>query len=213
MAVKVTAKMVKELRDITGAGPLDCKKALEETGGDVDKAVEYLQKKGMAKARKKLGKGRTMNEGVVEVYQHFNSRLAVIAEVNCETDFVAQTEQFQTFARDIVLHISSMRPKYVTREEVPADLVAAEKEVQKAQPDMEGKPDDIKEKIVEGRLDKWYKEIVLMEQDFLKDDSKTIQELLEETVAELGESIEISRFARYELGEGGAGDEDSDDEE
>jgi elongation factor Ts len=213
MAVKVTASMVKELRDITGAGPLDCKKALEENDGDLDKAVEYLQKKGMAKARKKLGKGRTMNEGVVEVYQHFNGRLAVIAEVNCETDFVAQTDQFKEFARDVVLHISSLRPQYVTREDVPPELVAAEKEIQKAQPDMAGKPDDIKEKIVEGRLDKWYKEIVLMEQDFLKDDSKTIQQLLEETVAELGESIEISRFTRYELGESTGDDEASDDEE
>lgn len=212
MAVKVTASMVKELRDITGAGPLDCKKALEENDGDVEKAVEYLQKKGMAKARKKLGKGRSMNEGLVEVYQHFNGRLAVIAEVNCETDFVAQTDQFKEFARDIVLHISSLRPKYVTREDVPPELVAAEKEIQKAQPDMEGKPEDIKEKIVEGRLDKWYQEIVLMEQDFLKDDSKTIQQLLEATVAELGESIEISRFTRYELGEA-TGDDSGEDEE
>lgn len=212
MAVKVTASMVKELRDITGAGPLDCKKALEENDGEVEKAVEYLQKKGMAKARKKLGKGRSMNEGLVEVYQHFNGRLAVIAEVNCETDFVAQTDQFKEFARDIVLHISSLRPKYVTREDVPPELVAAEKEIQKAQPDMEGKPEDIKEKIVEGRLDKWYQEIVLMEQDFLKDDSKTIQQLLEATVAELGESIEISRFTRYELGEA-TGDDSGEDEE
>lgn len=209
MAVKVTAKMVKELRDMTGAGPLDCKKALEENDGDVAKAAKFLQQKGLSKAKKKLGKGRTMNEGLVEVYSHFNGRMAAMVEVNCETDFVANTDQFKQFARDIVLHISSKRPQYVTREAVPEELVNAELAKLKAQDDVQEKPQDIQEKIVQGRLDKWYTDIVLMEQNFIKDDEKTIEQVLQETVAELGESIQISRFARYELG-GMAPDEDDD---
>lgn len=203
----ITAAMVKELREMTGAGPLDCKKALEESGGDLQKAAESLREKGIAKAQKKLSKGRTMNEGVIEVYQHFNKRMAVIVEVNCETDFVAKTDNFQNFAKDIALHISSMRPQYITREDVPENVVAYERDIQSRAEDLEGKPDNIKEKIVNGRLDKWYQEIVLMEQEFLKDDSKTIAELLEETVAAIGESIQISRFTAYALGEGGEEEE------
>ncbi|MGB1285923.1 MAG: translation elongation factor Ts [Aggregatilineales bacterium] len=210
--VKVTAAMVKELRAATGAGPLDCKKALVETGGDVQKAIDFLREKGIAKAQKKLGKGRSMTEGVVEIYQHFNKRIGVIVEVNCETDFVANTDQFQTFAKDIALHISSMKPRYVTREDVPAEELEHEKGVQMRSDDMEGKPDNIKEKIVEGRLNKWYSDIVLLEQEFLKDDSKTIQKLLEETVAEVGESIQISRFSLFALGEGGDDVANEDDE-
>jgi elongation factor Ts len=198
---QITAAMVKELREMTGAGPLDCKKALEEVDGDLQKAAELLREKGIAKAQKKLGKGRTMNEGVVEVYQHFNKRLAVIVEVNCETDFVANTDQFQSFAKDVALHISSMRPRYVSREDVPAEVLDYERGIQLRAEDLEGKPDNIKEKIVEGRLDKWFKDIVLMEQEFLKDDSKTISQLLEETVAAIGESVQISRFAVFALGE------------
>jgi len=212
MATKISASLVKELREMTGAGPLDCKKALEENDGDLQKAADYLREKGISKAQKKLGKGRTMNEGIVETYQHFNGRMAVIVEVNCETDFVANTDQFKAFAKDVALHISSMRPVYVTREEVPDDLVAHERDILLKQPDLEGKPDAIKEKIVNGRLDKWYQEIVLMEQEFLKDDSKTMQQLLEETVAEVGESIQISRFARFELGEIDDADGNEDDE-
>jgi len=211
MPVKVSASQVKELREMTGAGPLDCKKALEENGGDVEKAANYLREKGIAKAQKKLGKGRNMNEGIVEVYQHFNGRLAVIAEVNCETDFVANTEQFKAFAKDIVLHISSMKPLYIRREEVPEADVQHERDIQMKQPDLEGKPDNIKEKIADGRMNKWFQEIVLLEQEFLKDDSKTIQQLLEETVAEVGESIQISRFSRFELG-GGDAEEEGDEE-
>lgn len=211
MAVQVTAQMVKDLREATGAGPLDCKKALVENDGDVQKAIDWLREKGITSAKKKLGKGRTMNEGVIEVYQHFNKRLAVIAEVNCETDFVANTEQFQNFARDIVLHISSIAPQYITREEVPEEIVAHERQVLMNSDDIKGKPADIQEKIVEGRLNKFYAETCLMEQPFLKDDSKTIKQLLEETVAEVGESIQISRFSRYILGE--LGDDESGDEE
>lgn len=207
----ITAAMVKELREMTGAGPLDCKKALEESGGDLQKAAESLREKGIAKAQKKLSKGRKMNEGIIEVYQHFNKRMAVIVEVNCETDFVANTDNFQSFAKDIALHISSMRPQYITREDVPESVVAYERDIQSRAEDLEGKPDNIKEKIVNGRLDKWFQDIVLMEQEFLKDDSKTIAELLEETVAAIGESVQISRFTAYALGEGD--DEEEGDEE
>lgn len=211
MAVNVTAQMVKELRDATGAGPLDCKKALIENDGDVQKAIDWLREKGITSAKKKLGKGRTMNEGVVEVYQHFNKRLAVIVEVNCETDFVANTDQFQEFARDVALHISSLAPEYITREDVPESIIEHERNILLNSDDVQSKPDEIKEKIVDGRLNKFYQEVCLMEQPFLKDDSKTIRNLLEETVAEVGESIQISRFSRFVLGE--AEDEDGDDEE
>ncbi|MDQ7025349.1 MAG: translation elongation factor Ts [Anaerolineae bacterium] len=212
MPTKVSAAQVKELRAMTGAGPLDCKKALEANDGDLQKAADYLREKGIAKAQKKLGKGRSMNEGIVEIYQHFNGRLGVIVEVNCETDFVANTEQFKKFAKDIAMHISSMSPEYVRREDVPQAVVDAEKAIQMKMEDLDGKPDTIKEKIVTGRLDKWYKEIVLLEQEFLMDDSKTIQQLLEETVISIGESIQVSRFARFELG-GYAGNAEDGDEE
>jgi len=211
MAVKISAQMVKELRQMTGAGPLDCKRALEEADGDMQKAADWLRERGISKAQKKLGKGRTMNEGVIEVYQHFNKRVAVIVEVNCETDFVANTDQFQAFARDIALHISSLKPRYITREDVPEAVVERERELLMNSDEMEGKPEQIREKIAAGRMEKFFEEIVLMDQPFLKDDGKTIAQLLEETVAEVGESIQISRFARYELGqdddEEGEGDE------
>lgn len=207
----VTAAQVKELREITGAGPLDCKKALEENGGDVQKAANWLREKGIAKAQKKLGKGRSMNEGLVEIYQHFTGRMAVIVEVNCETDFVANTDKFKAFAKDIALQIVSMKPLYVRREDVPADLVEAEKAFYLKGADLEGKPDAIKEKIIAGRLDKWFAEIVLLEQECMKYEKKSVQKLLEETVAELGESIQISRFARFEIGEMGSDDEGDDE--
>lgn len=209
MAVKISAQMVKELREMTGAGPLDCKRALEENDGDMQKAADWLRERGISKAQKKLGKGRTMNEGVIEMYQHFNKRVGVIVEVNCETDFVANTDQFQTFARDVALHISSLKPKYITREDVPEAVLERERELLMNSDEMEGKPDNIKEKIVTGRLEKFYEEVVLMDQPFLKDDNKTIGQLLEETVAEIGESVQISRFARYELGQ----DEDAEEGE
>lgn len=209
---KVAAADVKKLREMTGAGPLDCKKALEENDGDLEKAADFLREKGIAKALKKLGKDRAMNEGMIEIYQHFNARLGVIVEVNCETDFVAATEGFKTFAKDIALHISSMNPEWVKREDVPEAVVQAEKEVLLRMDDLEGKPDNIKEKIVEGRLEKWYQERVLMEQEFLKDDSKTIQQLLEEAVAALGEKIQIARFSRFALGENDDEDETGDED-
>jgi len=199
---EITAQMVKELRDATGAGPLDCKKALQETNGDMQKAVDYLREKGIAKAAKKLGAGRTMNEGVIEVYQHFNKRMGVIVEVNCETDFVANTETFRNFAREIALHIISNNPRYVRREDVPQSVIDHERAVQTARALEEGKPADKAAMIAEGRMNKFFEEVCLMEQGFYKDEKKTIEQLLKETVAEVGESIEIRRFARYQLGEG-----------
>lgn len=197
----ITAQQVKDLRDATGAGPLDCKKALETTNGDVDKAIELLREKGLAKAAKKLGAGRTMNEGVIESYLHFNRRLGVIVEVNCETDFVANTDQFRLFARDLALHIANLNPQYIRREDVPAALVEKESQDHRRRALEEGKPEAVADKIVSGRMDKFYQEVVLMEQAFLKDEDKTIQQLLSETVAAVGESIEIRRFSRFALGE------------
>jgi elongation factor Ts len=203
----VTAQQVKDLREVTGAGPLDCKKALESTNGDMDKAIELLREKGLARAAKKLGAGRAMNEGLIETYLHFNRRLGVLLEVNCETDFVANTEQFRAFVKDLALHIANLNPEYIRREQVPEAVIEAERQLQRRRVLEEGKPEAVADKIVEGRMAKFYEEIVLLEQPFLKDDSKTIQQLLSETVAELGESIEIRRYARFALGE--ASDTDS----
>ncbi|MFN8447125.1 MAG: translation elongation factor Ts [Anaerolineae bacterium] len=197
----ITAQQVKDLRDATGAGPLDCKKALETTSGDFEKAVELLREKGLARAAKKLGSGRTMNEGVIETYQHFNRRLGVMVEVNCETDFVANTDQFRSFAKDVALHVANLNPEYVKREDVPEAIIEAERQLQRRRAIEEGKPEAIADKVVAGRMDKFFEEIVLLEQPFLKDDTKTIQQLLSEVVAELGESIEIRRFSRFALGE------------
>ena len=204
----ITAQQVKDLRDATGAGPLDCKKALETTNGDVQKAIDLLREKGLARAAKKLGSGRTMNEGLIETYKHFNNRLGVIVEVNCETDFVANTEQFRTFVKDLALHIANLKPEYIKREEVPEAVVEAERQLQRRRVIEEGKPEAVADKIVSGRMDKFFEEIVLMEQPFLRDDTKTIQQLLAEVVASVGESIEIRRFARFALGEN-ADDSDS----
>jgi elongation factor Ts len=203
--VEITAQMVKDLRTATGAGPLDCKKALEVSQGDFDKAVEYLREKGLAKAAKKLSAGRTMNEGLIQTYQHFNQRLGVLVEVNCETDFVANSAPFQEFARSIALHIANMAPEYVRREDVPEAVIKAERDLQmrilKEDPKNAGKPEDILNKIIEGRMSKFFEEIVLMEQEFLMDDTKKVSEALSEVVAKVGESCEIRRFARFALGE------------
>lgn len=204
--MQITAQMVKDLREATGAGPLDCKKALEATGGDVAKAIEFLREKGLARAAKKLGAGRAMNEGVIETYLHFNRRLGVMVEVNCETDFVANTDAFRAFAKELALHIANLKPEYVKREDVPEAVIEAERQLQLRRVIEEGKPEAVAEKIVTGRMDKFFEEIVLLEQPSLKDDSKKISQLLSEAVAELGESIEIRRFACYELGAGSEGD-------
>jgi elongation factor Ts len=195
------AQQVKELREKTGMGPLDCKKALDAAGGDMDKAVEILEEKAKARGIKIQGKGRTANEGIIGSYIHFDQRLAVIVEVNCETDFVANTDNFQAFAKDIAMHIANLKPQYVKREDVPAEVVEAEKQVQLERALGEGKPEEIAQKIVEGRMNKWYEEICLLEQPFIKDDEKTIQQLMEETVADVGETINIGEFKRIAIGE------------
>jgi elongation factor Ts len=203
----ITAQMVKDLREMTGAGPLDCKKALEANNGDLTKAADYLREKGIAKAAKKLSAGRTMTEGLVETYLHFNRRLGVMVEVNCETDFVANTDAFKTFVKEVGLHIANLAPEYVRREEIPSAVVEAERDITRRRTvdESPNKPEAVIEKIVDGRMEKFFQEIVLMEQPWLKDDSKTISQLLSETVAEVGESILIRRFARFALGEGDNG--------
>lgn len=197
----VTAQMVKDLREMTGAGPLDCKKALEANEGDMAKSADYLREKGIAKAAKKLNAGRSMNEGLIESYLHFNKRLGVLVEINCETDFVANTDNFRNFCREIALHIANLKPQVVRREQLPAEQVEAERDLQRRRAIEEGKPEAMAAKIADGRMEKYFQEIVLMEQPWLKDESKTIQKLLEETVTATGESIEIRRFACFALGE------------
>lgn len=196
----VTASAVKELRERTGAGMLDCKKALDETNGDIDKAIAVLREKGLAAAANKAG--RIATEGVVESYIHGGGRIGVLVEINCETDFVGKTDQFKEFARDIAMHIAAASPKYVRREEVPAEELEKEKEILKNQALNEGKPEKIVEKMVEGRINKYYEENCLMEQAFIKDPDKTINTLLNEKISTIGENISIRRFARFELGEG-----------
>lgn len=198
----VSAKEVKQLRDKTGAGPLDCKNALEQFNGDMDQAAEFLREKALKDGIKLQGKGRSANEGVIGNYLHFDNRLAVIVEVNCETDFVAATDRFKSFAKDIAMHIANLNPQFVKREDVPEDLVSAESRVQLERALEEGKPQNIAEKIVAGRMNKWYEEIVLMEQAFIKDDDKTIRQYVQETVAEVGETINIERFQRFAIGDG-----------
>lgn len=197
----ITGQMVKDLREMTGVGPLDCKKALEQFDGDMQKAADFLREKGLAKASKKLGAGRSMNEGLIEIYQHFNKRLAVIVEVNCETDFVANTDAFKNFVKAIAKHIASINPQYVTREQVPQELIDHETQIQTNRAIQEGKKPDIAAKVAEGRMAKFFEEIVLMDQKYYLDESKSIADFLRETVAEVGESIQIARFARYALGE------------
>ena len=198
----VTAQMVKELREMTGAGPMDCKKALVETDGDMKKAVDYLREKGIASAVKKLGKGRSMNEGLIEVYQHNGARMGVIVELNCETDFVAKTDKFKLLARNVAKHIAGINPQYVRREDVPQAVIDAEHQVQVNRAVEEGKKPEIAAKVAEGRMNKFYEEVVLLEQSFFMDETKTIEQLLQESVAELGEAIQVRRFSRFALGEG-----------
>ncbi|MBH5316610.1 translation elongation factor Ts [Paenibacillus sp. GSMTC-2017] len=196
----VNASAVKELRERTGAGMLDCKKALDETGGDVDKAIAVLREKGLAATANKAG--RIATEGVVESYIHAGGRIGVIVEVNCETDFVAKTDQFREFAKDIAMHIAASNPKFVRREEVSAEELEKEKEILKNQALNEGKPEKIVEKMVEGRISKYYEEYCLLEQSFIKNPDLKISDLLNEKINKIGENIAIRRFVRYELGEG-----------
>ena len=196
----VNASAVKELREKTGAGMLDCKKALEEANGDITKAAELLREKGLSAAASKAGRAAT--EGVVESYIHAGGRIGVLVEVNCETDFVGKTDQFRDFVRDVAMHIAAAAPKYVSREEVDATELDKEREILKNQALNEGKPAHIVEKMVEGRLSKYYEEFCLLEQSFVKDPDKTIAQLVNEKIATIGENISIRRFVRFELGEG-----------
>jgi len=198
--MQITAGMVKELREKTGAGMMDCKKALTEAGGDMERAVEILREKGLAAAAKKAG--RIATEGLVESYIHAGGRIGVLVEVNCETDFVAKTEEFKSFVKDIAMQIAAAKPSYIRKDEVPAEEVEKERSILLAQALNEGKPEHIVEKMVEGRLEKYFKEICLLEQPFIKDPDKSIDQLLKETIAKIGENISIRRFARFELGEG-----------
>lgn len=194
------AQSVKELREKTGAGMLDCKKALEEANGDLTKAAELLREKGLAAAAKKGD--RIATEGVVESYIHAGGRIGVLVEVNCETDFVGKTESFREFVRDIAMQIAATNPLFVRREDVPQEALDKEREILRNQALNEGKPAHIVDKMVEGRLAKYYEEYCLLEQAFIKDQDKTINMLLNEKVATIGEKISIRRFVRYELGEG-----------
>lgn len=198
--MSVTAALVKELREKTGAGMLDCKKALEESGGDITKAADILREKGLAAASKKAGRAAT--EGAVESYIHAGGKIGVLVEVNCETDFVGKTDSFREFVKDIAMQIAAANPRYVRREEVPADEIEKEKEILKAQALNEGKPAHIVDKMVEGRISKYYEEYCLMEQTFIKNPDLTIDQLLNAKVAQIGENISVRRFARFELGEG-----------
>lgn len=198
--MSVSAQLVKELRDKCGAGMMDCKRALDETDGDVDEAIKLLRKKGMAAADKKAA--RAANEGLVDSYIHGAGTLGVMVEVNCETDFVARNDEFKSFVHDVAMHIAAAAPLYVRREQIPEDVVAAELDIYTAQARETGKPEAVLAKIAEGKLNKWYAQVALLEQPFVKDPEKTIDVLRRELVAKVGENIEVRRFARFQLGEG-----------
>ena len=197
---QISAQMVKELRDRTLAGFADCKKALVECEGDMDRAAEFLRKKGLVTAQKKAG--RTAASGVVHSYIHGGGKIGVLVEVNCESDFVAKTDQFQEFVHDIGMQIAAMNPRWLTPDEVPAEEIEKEKEIRTAQARESGKPDKVIPKIVEGQIKKWYSEVCLLEQPYVKENKKTISTLLTELVAALGENCKIRRFVRWEVGEG-----------
>jgi elongation factor Ts len=197
---EITAGMIKDLRERTGAGMADCKKALQECDGDLDKAIDYLRKKGLAKAAKKAGREAT--EGAVVSYIHGGGRIGVLVEINCETDFVARNDDFQAFTRDVAMQIAAMTPQFVSKDSVTDDVVAHEREVLLAKAKESGKPEPVVQKMVEGQISKWIKEICLLDQPFVKNPDKTIEQLQQELIAKIGENIKIRRFVRFELGEG-----------
>ena len=198
--MEVTATLIKDLRERTGAGMSDCKKALVEVSGDMEKAIDYLRAKGLAKAAKKAGREAT--EGAVVSYIHGGGRIGVLVEINCETDFVARNEDFQTFTRDVALQIAAMNPMFVRSEEVGDDVLTRERTVLLAKAQESGKPEPVIQKMVEGQIAKWKKEICLLDQSFVKNPDKTINDLQQELIAKIGENIKIRRFVRFELGEG-----------
>ena len=197
--MEISAQQVKELREATGAGILDCRKALAENNGDFDKAVASLREKGLAAAAKKVG--REAREGVVELYSHGGGRVGVMVEVNCETDFVGRTEQFRAFAHDLALQIAAANPRWLDAADVPAEVLESEKTIARNRAIQEGRPEKALDKIVEGRLEKFYQDTCLLKQPFVKDESLTVGDLLKQTIATVGENIIIRRFARWELGE------------
>lgn len=198
--MEVSANMVKELREKTGAGMMDCKKALAESQGDFQKAIDYLRQKGLATAAKRAGK--VAADGQIGSYVHAGGKIGVLVEVNCETDFVAKTEDFQAFVKDLAMHIAASNPLYIRREEVPSEVLDRERAIYRAQAQDAKKPEKVIEKIVEGKLEKFYSEACLLEQPFIKDQNLTIQDLLNGLIGKLGEKIEIRRFSRFQVGEG-----------
>jgi len=198
--MQVTPQLVKELRERTGAGMMDCKRALVDSEGDTEKAIELLRKQGMATAAKKAG--RIAAEGVVGSYIHAGGRIGVLLEVNCETDFVARTDAFQNLVKDLAMHIAAADPRVVSRDEVTADILDRERSIYRDQAVESGKPENVVERIVEGKIEKFYSESVLMEQAFIKNPDVTVQELVTEVIAKLGENIQVRRFARFKVGEG-----------
>ena len=203
-SVTISPKDVSELRTRTGAGMMDCKRALEEAGGDMDKAAEILRKKGIAKAEKRAG--RVASQGLVVSYIHHNQQVGVLLELNSETDFVARNEAFGQLARELALHIASADPIGVNPEDVPADLLERERRIAEEQVAAEGKPENIRAKIVEGKLKKWYKDVALLEQPFVKDPDKTVEQIVTEVSAKTGEKIEVARFVRFQVGDSKGGD-------
>jgi elongation factor Ts len=195
----ISAQQVKELREQTGAGIMDCKTALAETNGDLVKAVEHLRKSGIMKAAKKAD--RATGEGLIASYVHAGSKLAVLVEINCETDFVAKTDQFQAFAKDIAMHIAAQNPLVISREELPADILDKEREIYRENAIASGKPEKVIDRIVDGRVEKYYAEVCLLEQPFVKDTDITVEDLITQTIASLGENIRVARFTRMKLGD------------
>ena len=200
MSANISATLVKELRDLTGAGMMDAKKSLIEANGDLEKAKEILRQKGMSSADKKAG--RIAAEGNIGSYVHFNNKIGVLVEVNCETDFVAKTDEFKDLVKDICLHIASSNPEFVSREEIGSDYIENEKRIEMGKEDLEGKPQEIKEKIVTGRVDKQIATKCLLEQPFVKNPDVTIEQMVKEKISKIGENIKVRRFVRFELGEG-----------
>ncbi len=197
---EVTAALVKELRERTGAGMMDCKKALMEADGNLERAIEILREKGLAQAAKRAGRAAT--EGLVGAYIHGDGRIGVLIEVNCETDFVAKTEEFQNLVKDLAMHVATARPDWVRRDEVPQSVIEAERRVYEAAARNEGKPEHVLDRIVEGRLEKFFQERCLMEQPFVKDPDRRVEQVVQEVAARLGENVTVRRFARFERGEG-----------
>jgi len=197
--MEISADQVRALREKTGVGLMDCKEALKASSGDMDKAVDYLREKGLAKAQKRVGRAAT--EGTVAVYVHMGGKIATMVEVNCETDFVAKTDQFQAFSKDVAMQVTAANPTYVKREDVPEEVKRKEREIYRKQAKESGKPDKILDKIAEGKLEKFFQEVCLLEQPFIKNPDVTVRGLLEDLISKMGENILIRRFVRYQLGE------------